>query len=160
MFLLSQPSLVVQVSFYSDSEHFLNRAKVNFEKSVYSSAPVHATYGDRPCYPTFPLIIAFSFSLLIIEMMIVPSFFPSFFFFFFHPRLGNTNCLVVVALAIAITIPHLLHLYHKHTSLFLFLNRRVSLISACLRVRAFARACARFFSVSFLVFVSREKSAI
>ena len=40
LFLLSQPSLVVQVSFYSDSEHFLNRAKVNFEKSVYSSAPL------------------------------------------------------------------------------------------------------------------------
>ena len=40
LFLLSQPPLVVQVSFYSDSEHFLNRAKVNFEKLVYSSAPL------------------------------------------------------------------------------------------------------------------------
>ena len=40
LFLLSQPPLVVQVSFFSDSEHFLNRAKVNFEKSVYSSAPM------------------------------------------------------------------------------------------------------------------------
>ena len=47
LFLLSQPSLVVQGSFYSDSEHFLNRAKVNFEKSVYSSAPMNRYRKDK-----------------------------------------------------------------------------------------------------------------
>ena len=46
LFLLSQPPLVVQVSFFSDSEHFLNRAKVNFEKSVYSSAPMNTNVAS------------------------------------------------------------------------------------------------------------------
>ena len=33
-------SFLLQVSFYNDSKHFLNRAEVNFEKSVNSSAPI------------------------------------------------------------------------------------------------------------------------
>ena len=40
LFLLSQTPLVVQVNFFSGSEHFFTRAEVNFKKLGYSTPPM------------------------------------------------------------------------------------------------------------------------